>query len=290
MDLIIRGNRMQDVAGVTAAYPYLLNHARSSELRVPWHWHEEVEFSFVRSGTLRIILAGRQYEIQEGEGCFLNANVLHSMEPADPTAEAVWDSHMVHPMLLGYQCKSVFDAKYMAPVLNNKRFELAVFQHGDENQEEILCRLQRLDEIQDHEFCEFLTRNLLSEIWLFLLQEMRDLENHAKLIKPVSQERIQIMLEYIHQHYQEKLTLEQIAASAMVSTRECLRCFQLCIQKTPFAYLLDYRVQMAETLLRTTDLPITEIAMETGFSNSAYFSKVFKEMRNISPSQYRKGC
>jgi len=114
------------------------------------------------------------------------------------------------------------------------------------------------------------------------------LEKHARLPKPISQERIQTMLEYIHQHYYEKLTLEQIAASAIISGRECLRCFQSCIHKTPFEYLLDYRVQVAERLLRTTDLPITEIALQTGFSDSAYFSRQFKELRKMSPSQYRK--
>ena len=97
------------------------------------------------------------------------------------------------------------------------------------------------------------------------------------------------MMDYIHQHYGEKLTLEQIAAAAAVSKRECLRCFRDCIGKAPFAYLLEYRVQVAERLLRTTDLPVTEIALQTGFNGSAYFSKVFRELRQISPSQYRKG-
>lgn len=289
MELIIRGNHMQDVAGVTAAYPYLLNRADSHELHIPWHWHEEVEFSYVRRGRLRVILAGRQYLFAAGEGCFINTNVLHSMEPVDPEQGTVWDSHMVHPMLLGYHSKTVFDTKYMAPVLSNKKFELAAFRGDNENQSEILRLLQQVAMVQEHEFCEFLTRNLFSDIWLLLLKELRDLENNAKLIKPLSQERIQIMLEYIHQHYQEKITLEQIAASAIVSKRECLRCFQTCIQETPFAYLLDYRVQMAEKLLRTTDLSVTEVAMQSGFSSSAYFSKLFKELRKVSPSQYRKG-
>ena len=81
----------------------------------------------------------------------------------------------------------------------------------------------------------------------------------------------------------------QIAAAAVVSKRECLRCFQSCIQRTPIEYLLDYRIQMAERLLRTTELPVTEIALQTGFSNSAYFTKVFRQLRGLSPSQFRKG-
>jgi len=287
MELVIRGNRMQEVEGVTAEYPYVLNRADSSRMRVPWHWHEEVEFTLVRQGVLRVTLSGKRFEFGEGEGFFLNTNILHTMESADGDQSVLWDSHMLHPMLLGGSYKSVFDQKYMAPILKNRKFELAEFRPGQQRQQEILELLERVAQAQGQIFAEFQTRNLFSEIWLLLLREMEDLEQHAELPKPVSQERIRIMLEYIHQHYAEKVTLEQIAGAALVSKRECLRCFQSCIEKTPFAYLLDYRVQMAEKLLRTTDRSMTEIAMDTGFSGSAYFSKTFRELRGMSPSQYR---
>lgn len=287
MELVIRGNRMQEVEGVTAEYPYVLNRADSSRMRVPWHWHEEVEFTLVRQGILRVTFSGKRFEFGEGEGFFLNTNILHTMESADGDQPVLWDSHMLHPMLLGGSYKSVFDQKYMAPILKNRKFELAEFRPGQQRQQEILELLERVAQAQGQIFAEFQTRNLFSEIWLLLLREMEDLEQHAELPKPVSQERIRIMLEYIHQHYAEKVTLEQIAGAALVSKRECLRCFQSCIEKTPFAYLLDYRVQMAEKLLRTTDRSMTEIAMDTGFSGSAYFSKTFRELRGMSPSQYR---
>jgi len=288
MELIIRSNHMQEVEGVTAEYPYVLNRVDSRHIFVPWHWHEEVEFSYVRSGTLHVTISGQHYFIGEGEGFFLNTNILHSMEAADPAQPVQWDSHMLHPSLLSGPQKSVFDRKYLAPVLQNKKYELVVFRGENETQREILRRMQQAADVQTQRFSEFQTRNLFSEIWLLLMEELEDLEKHARLPKPISQERIQIMLAYIHQHYREKLTLDEIAAAAMVSRRECLRCFQSCIQKTPFEYLLDYRIQMAEQLLRSTAMSITDIALDTGFSNSAYFSKVFRELRGISPSQYRK--
>ncbi len=290
MELIIGSNRMQEVEGVTAAYPYVLNRADSRHIRVPWHWHEEVEFSLIRQGRLRVTLSGRQYTMEPGEGFFLNANVLHAMEPADPGETVVWDSHMLHPMLLGGHSKSVFDTKYVAPVLRNKRFDLIRFVGENSRQRALLELLRQVSEVQGQEFREFQTRNLFSEIWLLLLQEMRELEQQTGALRPVNQERIRMMLEFIHARYREKLTLEQIAAAAFVSKRECLRCFQSCIGKTPFAYLLDYRLQTAEQLLRTTDRSITEIALDTGFSGSAYFTKLFRELRQMTPGQYRKVC
>ena len=290
MELIIGSNRMQEVEGVTAAYPYVLNRADSRQIHVPWHWHEEVEFSLIRQGRLRVTLSGQQYTVEPGEAFFLNANVLHAMEPADPAEPVVWDSHMLHPMLLGGFSKSVFDAKYVAPVLRNKRFDLIRFSGETQRQQTVLELLRQVSDVQEQEFREFRTRNLFSEIWLLLLQEMRELEQQAGVQRPVNQERIRMMLEFIHTHYREKLTLEQIAAAAIVSKRECLRCFQSCIGKTPFAYLLDYRLQTAEQLLRTTDKSVTEIALDTGFSGSAYFTKLFRELRQMTPSQYRKTC
>lgn len=285
MELIIGSDHMQDVADVTAEYPYALHPLLSSaETRVPWHWHEEVEFSLVRRGALQVTVAGRRQVLEAGDGMFLNTNVLHAMAAADPDVETVWDSHMLHPVLLGGHYKSVFDSKYLSPVLKNKRCDLIVFRPDSGARQTLLALLAEAAEVQDQPDSEFRTRNIFSDIWLLLMKEAEK----QTAPPPVSQERIQLMLTYIQQHFREKLTLEQIAAAAAVSERECLRCFRSCIQTTPFSYLTDYRIQVAERLLRTTDRSVTEIALETGFADGAYFAKLFRQARSVSPSQYRK--
>ena len=288
MKLNIQNNNMEEVAGISAQYPYVYRKVDGRETSVPWHWHEEVEFSYVLRGNLRVTLPGQSYIFQENQGFFINSNILHTMEPADAETGAFWDSHLFHPMLLGSHYRSIFDSKYLAPVLKNKKFELVPFCGENETQQNILQQLRRAADAQEKEYSEFRTRNIFSDIWLLLIKELQELENSAKPIKPASQERIQLMLAFIHEHYPEKLSLDQIADAAFISRRECLRCFQNCIQKTPFEYLMDHRIRMAEKLLRTTDLSITEIALQTGFSNSAYFAKTFKELKKQSPSQYRK--
>lgn len=288
MELIIGSNDMQEVEGITAEYPYVLNSVNGKDTLVPWHWHEEVEFSFIVRGSLRVTVSGHSYVFRENEGFYLNSNILHTMEPADSREDTFWHSYMFHPMFLGGHYKSVFETKYMAPVLKNKKSDLAAFRPENERQLHILQLLKLAADLQAEENSEFRIRNTFSDIWLLLIRELQEKEYDSQLAKPVSQERIQTMLEFIHQHYHEKITLEQIASSAIVSKRECLRCFQSCIQKTPIEYLLDYRIQQAQKLLRTTTLPVTEIAMQTGFHNSAYFTKVFRQLRGVSPSQYRK--
>ena len=88
--------------------------------------------------------------------------------------------------------------------------------------------------------------------------------------------------------YFEKITLEDIAASANVSEREALRTFKKSLGKAPFDYLNEYRLDKARELLETTDLTITEIAVSTGFSDSAYFGKVFRNYFECTPGGYRK--
>ena len=56
----------------------------------------------------------------------------------------------------------------------------------------------------------------------------------------------------------------------------------------PMEYLMDYRIQMATKLLETTNLPITEIAMETGWGSSSYFSKMFRRLTGKTPNEHRK--
>lgn len=82
--------------------------------------------------------------------------------------------------------------------------------------------------------------------------------------------------------------MSDIAASAAISTRECTRCFKNTIHRTPFEYLLDYRIDMAEKLLKNTDEPVLDIALKCGFTNSAYFGKIFKKQRKTTPGAYRR--
>lgn len=90
---------------------------------------------------------------------------------------------------------------------------------------------------------------MLGEIWLLLLkiiQESDDSEYHPA---SKNQDRILTMMSFIQENYAEKLTLEQIAEAASISTRECLRCFRNSIHQSPTDYLIAYRVQVAKKLL-----------------------------------------
>lgn len=105
---------------------------------------------------------------------------------------------------------------------------------------------------------------------------------------PSHHERTKDILSYIHQHYQEKTTIADIAASVGVSAKECIRSFKNTFHQTPMDYLIHYRIEQAKRLLAETDEPVTNIAFMTGFHSSAYFGKIFKKNLNVTPKEFRQ--
>lgn len=93
---------------------------------------------------------------------------------------------------------------------------------------------------------------------------------------------------YMKQHYQERITLEQLASSLHMNKNYFCKFFKQKVGKTPFSYLNEYRINQAAALLLTTDAPITEIAMNTGFDNMSYFIRQFKHCKGCTPSVFRK--
>ena len=120
-----------------------------------------------------------------------------------------------------------------------------------------------------------------------MLQIIRNTDTRNFYGNNKQQDRILTMISFIQENFAEKLTLEEIADSAAVSTRECLRCFQSSIRQSPMDYLISYRIQVAKKLLETTDHSITEIALRCGFNSNSYFTKIFHRTCGKTPNAYR---
>jgi AraC family transcriptional activator FtrA len=89
-------------------------------------------------------------------------------------------------------------------------------------------------------------------------------------------------------HLDEDLTVEQMAARAMKSPRTFARRFRATRGTTPYQWLLQQRIVLAQRLLETTDESIERIAECCGFSSAATFRLHFQRLLRISPRSYRK--
>jgi transcriptional regulator GlxA family with amidase domain len=88
--------------------------------------------------------------------------------------------------------------------------------------------------------------------------------------------------------FEQPLAVPQVAAAAHMSEAHFTRAFRREYGETPAAYLMTRRIARAKTLLRTTDMPVTEICLEVGFRSLGSFSAKFSEVVGSSPSDYRR--
>ncbi|MBR6761285.1 MAG: helix-turn-helix domain-containing protein [Oscillospiraceae bacterium] len=117
-----------------------------------------------------------------------------------------------------------------------------------------------------------------------MLSRMYDVEH---ITQEDSLLRLAPALAYIEQHYDQPCSLSELAELTYYSERHFIRLFQELYSCNPTTYVKKLRMQKAQELLATTQLPITEIAARCGYPDSNYFSRIFKQQNNMTPKQYR---
>lgn len=128
---------------------------------------------------------------------------------------------------------------------------------------------------------------LITMIWRDLVKSLSKIDFTPNKKDIERQERVQVMLVYIHTHYADELSLKDIADAGMMSIAQCNRCFNKMLNVTPYEYLIQYRLQKATNLLKDATLNVTEISEIVGFNNVTHFIQAFKKVYGISPKKYR---
>ncbi|HHY58562.1 MAG TPA: substrate-binding domain-containing protein [Chloroflexi bacterium] len=103
-----------------------------------------------------------------------------------------------------------------------------------------------------------------------------------------AQRLVRRAMAFLHAHYAEPLTRQEIARHVGLDEDYLTYCFRQELGLTPIAYLNRYRVNQAKELLRRTDKSITTVALEVGFADSGYFSRIFRREVGLSPDAYRR--
>ena len=103
----------------------------------------------------------------------------------------------------------------------------------------------------------------------------------------LSQGALQRIDEYIEAHLDSALDIGQLAAIVRMSSSHFTRSFHRSVGVTPHRYVIQNRVMRARELLTTTKLPLTEIALATGFSDQSHFSRRFNEIVGVPPGAFR---
>lgn len=96
-------------------------------------------------------------------------------------------------------------------------------------------------------------------------------------------------LRYIEANYAHSVNIQVIADHLNIERTYLYRLFKDITGVSPQEYLLDYRIRRACSLLKETDLPVSDIARSVGYGDALYFSRLFKQKKGSPPSEYRKG-
>lgn len=112
----------------------------------------------------------------------------------------------------------------------------------------------------------------------------------SKQIEEVSdgnRERIVRLVKYIEEHYDQEITVHELAQLCGFSDSHFMKFFKKYMGESCVKYINQYRLRMAEERLLETDDPILTIALDTGFSNASYFNHVFRGKYRMTPKEFR---
>lgn len=265
---------------------------------VRWHWHEELEINLVKNGTAEFTIGDEKIILNEGQGIFLNKNVLHAIRSVNGD-DCILLSLIFNPVIMFHNENCATAQSYLNTVVENSAMRYMIFDRKDMWGRSALAYLSDIFEAyfsQDFGY-ELATKSSLCQLWLLFFKKC-----NPKVIPDSSKEkknttlspdeiRIKDAILFIQNHYAELISLDDIAASIHVSKSECCRCFKRAVNLTPFEYLMRYRIlQAADKILQhdRNTTSISELAISVGFNNTSYFNKLFKKYFNCTPTEYRK--
>ncbi len=251
---------------------------------VDWHWHPELEYVYVHSGQAICFTGGKRMVILAGNALLINSKVIHRFEANSST---MIPNVVYSPFLLASEGSLIY-RKYIFPFLANGPDSI-LLDASVPWQNTCIQYMMKVFELQgEHTTDEIqIVLNLL-EFWNELSQHWPS-EKKTEESAPgrANQVRLQVMMQFIQEHYRENIRLEDIAEAVHIGTSTALQIFHQGIKQSPVAYLIRYRLKQAAILLTATEKKIAVIAEETGFESSAYFCRKFKALYCATPKEYR---
>ena len=270
-------------------FPFLVSYQKLSEYEsgsFMWHWHPEIEITYVQKGTMCYKVNHMVYHLKEGDIVFNNSGALHSgtMENQKDCAyiPVTFDSRLIYGFF-----QSTVNSKYVDPVIQDSMLPAICIDQSEPWHKpfrEYLLRIIDLDE-KKPDFYELDITICLQSMWRLLLEHIT-YEPQASRENSLEYDRIKKILSYIEENYQNKITLNDIAGHIHLCESECTRLFKRHMNTTLFAFLQEYRIERSLEFLQD-DQPVSAVADKAGFSDPNYYSKVFAKIKECSPREYR---
>lgn len=278
-------NVHREITPLAPADSFLVFDRIKDDFDFPVHFHPEFELNFISNGKgVRRVIGDSMEEIDNLELVIVGANLEHGWQLHNCCNKEIreitiqFHDDLFDPKLL--------NRRIMKPIRDmfNKSAHGILF--SQETIQNITPRIMKLSTITSIDyFLELIS--ILHD--LATSRNQRLLSNYTSNYKDFeNSDKIKVVYDYIHNNYHKKITLAELSGLVNMSPVSFNRFIKQRTGRTFTEYLNNTRIGYAARWLIEKDWSIAEIAYNSGFNNIANFNKVFKKLKNTTPSQYRK--
>lgn len=250
------------------------------------HWHEDLEILEVVNGDMYSKIIDEVVHLSKGDVLIIPGLQMHysySVNGEDCTYNRI----LFHPELLTRN--KIIASNIIEPLLDNYKIKYFYLSKDNKETGKIRSIVETIMAINDSK-----TRSSEMEIIGYIHIVLGILFNADNRLSMGQGELIEQdlyiqrqMITYIHEHFSEKITLDEIAASGNVCRSKCCMIFKKYIQMTPVSFLNLYRLEVSRTMLRESADTVSSISQSCGFANQSYFNKMFLNEYDCTPIEFR---
>ena len=244
------------------------------------HWHNSLEIVLPICNGEYAWVDGRYYKLYQENmmPLIINSRSIHAFESGCPKP------YIGLALLINYQF-----LKQVYPEIDHIYFK----QPDEEVGMLIKKQLFLINEYYETESTHkdlLITSALFHLIYLLVEHLSIEKKDKVELKSEKNKHRITSIINYIDKNYQEDLTIEQLSEAFHLSEGHLSKLFKENLGMTIKAYISQTRAKEVRNALLTSDLPLIDIAITCGFPNVKSMNKVFKDLYQCTPSQFRRNC
>jgi AraC-like DNA-binding protein/quercetin dioxygenase-like cupin family protein len=249
-----------------------------------WHYHPEYEIVYISNGRGKRHIGQHFSYYEGGDLIFLGPNLPHYGFTCNLKEKHTEVVVQLQEHFLGRDFLQKPEMKAVRELLERSRQGISFLGKTKEETGRLLIGLTHLPPFERMlRLLKILNQLAHSEEYQLLGAEGLGVEVNAQ-----DEERMSRIYTYVNQHFQESITLEEIAREVNMTVPAFCRYFKRLTHRTFTNFVNEFRVAHACKLLAEEDLAITDISFGSGFNNLSHFNKQFKIKTGESPSAYRK--
>lgn len=252
------------------------------------HIHLDVEIMYVQIGSFAVEIDGKEYTAEQGECMLFRSNAVHSIRALSEGVSFYRVLKVGLPFVMSLASTDNSES-YVHCLSVSSRGEKVKWSREETERMKIYENFANMNgEYQKDEWgSDIATKMYVAYILQALLRDIRSKTDEKKEDRHLSK-AIADVLYYMYRHYSEPITLETCSKWASLSSSYLSRSFKKVTGNSFRNYLNIIRIDAAEKLLITTELSVTEVALECGYNDVSYFAAWYRKIKGITPSDLRK--